>query len=179
MIDDISLQCRLAVDQCRDDVAVMDFFALLQNHDVAVQNVRADHRIAAHSQRERAVIFCNIGRARVERNVSFDVLLGQCRHAGRNLAVDRHIGDADFLDGRDQRARFAGVTLQKSFSLERGDVLHHRRLTGESKMTLDFARARSESFVALLALDKIENAFLPLRQHELSISVLVRRCKFK
>ena len=99
---------------------------------------------------------------RVERDVSFDVLLSQRRHAGRNLTVDRHIGDADFLDGRDQRARFAGMTLQKSFPLERGDVLHNRRLTGESKVTLDFARARSESCVALLALNEIQNASLSI-----------------
>jgi hypothetical protein len=66
------------------------------------------------------------------------------------------------LDGRDQRARFAGMTLQKSFPLERGDVLHHRRLTGKSKMALNFARARSESFVALLALNEIQNASLSI-----------------
>jgi hypothetical protein len=46
-------------------------------------------------------------------------------------------------------------------------------------MTLDFPRARGESFVALLALDEMKNASLSLSQHELSISALVRRCKFK
>jgi hypothetical protein len=33
------------------------------------------------------------------------------------------------------------------------------------KMTLDLARARRESFVALLALNEIEDAFLAVSQH--------------
>jgi hypothetical protein len=46
-------------------------------------------------------------------------------------------------------------------------------------MALDLARARRDSFVALLALDEIEDALLSLSQHELSIGASVRRCKFK
>ena len=98
----------------------------------------------------------------IERNMAFDVFFGDGGHAGGNLSVNRNVVNALFLQRRDQRARFAGVTLEKSFFLERGDVLHHRRLTGESKMTLDFARARSESFVALLALNEIQNASLSI-----------------
>src|SRR2546421_12058774 len=106
----------------------------------------------------------------IERDVAFDFLLSHSGHAGRNLAVNRHVVDALLLHRRDQGARFAGVTLEKSFFLERGDVLHHRRLAGETKMTLDFAGARSESFVTLFALDEIENALLSRGQHELSIA---------
>jgi hypothetical protein len=83
------------------------------------------------------------------------------------------------LHGRDQRARFAGVALEKSFPLQGGEVLHHRSLTGETKMALNFARARREPFFALLALNEIENALLSVRQHELSIGAPGRRCKFK
>ena len=111
--------------------------------------------------------------------MSFDVLLSQRRHARRNLAVDRHIMNTHFLNRRDQGAGFAGVTLQKSFPLERAEVLHDRGLTGEPKMTLDLARARGQSALSLLALNKIENFSLPLSQHELSIGALTRRCKFK
>ena len=115
----------------------------------------------------------------VERNVSLDVFFGHGRHAGRDLSVNRHIVDPLFLDRRNQRARFAGVTLEKSFPLERDDVLHYRCLTREPKMTLDFARARGDAFLALLALDKMEDVPLPIGQHELSIGGLPRRCKFK
>ena len=104
--------------------------------------------------------------------MTFDVLLGHCGHAGRNLSVDWHVVDPDFLDRRDQCPCFAGMTLEKSFFLERADVLHDRSLAREMKMTLDLARARSESALALFALDKIENFSLPLRQHELSIAAM-------
>ena len=42
MIDNVTFQRCLAVDQRGDDVAVMDFFALLENHDVAIEDVRPD-----------------------------------------------------------------------------------------------------------------------------------------
>jgi hypothetical protein len=77
--------------------------------------------------------------------------------------------DPDLLDRRDKRAGFAGVTLKKSFLLERSDVLHHRRLAGESEMILDLARARGDALFALFALDEMENASLAVGQHELSI----------
>jgi hypothetical protein len=54
------------------------------------------------------------------------------------------------------------MPIEKTFSLQRGDVLHYRRLTGKSEMILDFTRTRGDPFLALLALDKIENAPLPL-----------------
>jgi hypothetical protein len=111
--------------------------------------------------------------------MSFDILFRRGGHARRDLAVNRHVMDSHFLNGSNQRARFSGVTLQDSFSFERGDVLHHRRLTGESKVALDLARARRDSFVALLSLDEIEDASLSISQHELSIGASVRQCKFK
>ena len=160
MIDNVSLQRGLPVDQRRDDVAVMNFFALFENDDVAVEDVRADHRIAANAKRERAVSFRNVRRVMIERDVAFDILLGQRGHAGRDLSVNRHVVDPNFLDRRDQRACFAGVTLKKSFFLQRGNVLHHRRLAGEPEMTLDFARARGDAFFPLLPLDEIENVSL-------------------
>jgi len=43
--------------------------------------------------------------------------------------------------------------------------LHHRCLAGEPKMILDFACAGRNPLLALLALNKIKNASLPLRQH--------------
>ena len=57
------------------------------------------------------------------------------------------------------------MPIEKPFAFQCGDVLHHRCLTGEPEMILDFARARGDSGVALLALNKIKNASLPLSQH--------------
>jgi len=46
-------------------------------------------------------------------------------------------------------------------------------------MTLDFARARRDSSFALLALDKIENVFLPVGQHVSNDAARPAQCKFK
>jgi hypothetical protein len=54
------------------------------------------------------------------------------------------------------------VPIEKSFALECGQVLHDRSLTGEAEMLLNFPRARRDTFFALLVLDKIENASLPI-----------------
>jgi hypothetical protein len=55
------------------------------------------------------------------------------------------------------------MSIKKSLSLERSDVLHHGGLAGETEMTLDFARARRNAFLTLLVLNEIQNAPLPLR----------------
>jgi hypothetical protein len=57
------------------------------------------------------------------------------------------------------------MSTEKTFSLQRGDVLHYRCLAGKPEMILDFACAGCDSFLSLLALDKIENAPLSLGQH--------------
>jgi len=92
-------------------------------------------------------------------------LLGQCCHAGRDLSVDRDISDPDFLHRGDESTRFAGVTIEKTFALEGGKVLHDRRLAGEAKMILDFACAGGDAFLALLALNKIKHTSLAVGQH--------------
>ena len=92
-------------------------------------------------------------------------MLGQCRHAGRDLSVDRDVSDPNLLHGRNKRARLAGVTIEESFTLKGGNVLHDRRLAGETKMTLDFPRAGSDTFLPLFALNKIEHALLAIGQH--------------
>jgi hypothetical protein len=46
-------------------------------------------------------------------------------------------------------------------------------------MILDFARAGREPFLALLALNKIKNASLPLGQHVGMVAQRPQRSKFK
>ena len=60
---------------------------------------------------------------------------------------------------------------RKPFRSSAASVLHYRCLTGKAEMILDFTRAGRDPFLALLALDKIENAPLPLGQH---VCIIVR-----
>ena len=62
------------------------------------------------------------------------------------------------------------MPVQETLALQCADVLHNRRLAGEAKMSLDFARARGDSSLPLLTLNKIEDSFLALGQHDLESS---------
>ena len=64
-----------------------------------------------------------------------------------------------------KRSSFSRVPIEKTFSLQCRDVLHHRRLAGEPEMILDFSRARRNAFLPLLALNKIKHAPLPVGEH--------------
>src|ERR1700730_1709394 len=57
------------------------------------------------------------------------------------------------------------MTVEKTFALENGQVLHNRGLAGEAKVMLDLTGARSKPFLALLRLNEIENVLLPISQH--------------
>ena len=57
------------------------------------------------------------------------------------------------------------MPVQETFSFQRRDVLHHRRLAGEPEMILDFARAGRNAFFPLLALNEIKHAPLPVGEH--------------
>src|SRR4030095_4171362 len=170
MLHHVTLQRGFTVDQCRHNIAVVGLLAVLQNYDVTIDNVSADHRVATDAQGECPAIFGNISRPLIERHVTFDGLFGQRRHACRDLPVNWNIGDPDFHSWSNQRPGLARVPVKKTFALQRRDVLHHRSLTREPKMTLDFARAWRNPFFSLLALDKVEHSLLPFRQHTFRIA---------
>src|SRR6476619_7974144 len=110
--------------------------------------------------------------------MALDRLLGERRHARGNLAVNRHIGDANFLDWRNEGARLASVTVEKTFALQGGDVLHHRSLARETEVRLDLAGARCDSLFALLGLDEFQDASLPLGKHVVRMNENAQGRKF-
>jgi hypothetical protein len=57
MLYHITLQRGFTVDQCGYNIAVLHLLAVLQNYDVAIDNVSADHRVATDAQGECAAIF--------------------------------------------------------------------------------------------------------------------------
>src|SRR5205807_6554158 len=106
-------------------------------------------------------------------------LLSQRRHPGRDLPINRNVRDPNFLHWSDERTRLASVTIEKSFAFQSGDVLHDGCLARETEVVLDFACAWGDSFFALLGLNEIEHAFLPIGQHVIILAGLRLRRKFK
>ena len=43
MLDNITFQRRFAVDQRRNDIAVVHLLGVFQNHNITINNVRAEH----------------------------------------------------------------------------------------------------------------------------------------
>src|SRR3954470_20874304 len=128
--------------------------------------MRVDHRIATDPKRKCTAVLRSVNRTRVERNVSFNVLLVHCGHAGWDLAIDWNIGDSNLLHRRNQRPCFSRLAVDETFSLQHGDVLHNRCLTRETKMILNFASAGCESFFTLFVLDELKNIALPVGEHK-------------
>src|SRR5215213_5294351 len=56
MLENISLQRRLTVDQGSDDISILHIFSVFQDDHIAVQDVSVYHRIAPHPKRERAPV---------------------------------------------------------------------------------------------------------------------------
>src|ERR1700676_483894 len=100
-----------------------------------------DHEIAADSQSKGASIFRGVYRTCIDGNVPFNRLLRESCHSRRDLPVNRYISDTHFLHWCDERPGLARVAVQKAFALERVDVLHHRGLTREAEMMLNFTCA--------------------------------------
>src|SRR3954453_4668085 len=95
----------------------------------------------------------------------FDALLSQCRHSSGNLTVNWNVGNPNLHRWRNQRSSFARVPVEKTLSLQCRDVLHHRCLTGEPEVSLEFACARGDAFFPLLTLEEIKHAPLPVGEH--------------
>ena len=97
--------------------------------------------------------------------MTFNRLLGQRRHARGNLPVNWNVRNPDLHGRSNECPSLARVSIKKAFTFQCGNVLHHRCLAGEAEMVLDFACAWGHALLALLALNKIQNASLPLGQH--------------
>ena len=65
---------------------------------VAIENVRADHRIAAHAQREGAQTLRRADQARVEGNHLIAFLLGERGHARGDLAENWNVRDRPAIE---------------------------------------------------------------------------------
>src|SRR5256885_9032092 len=138
-----------------------------------------DHRVAADPECKCLSILGSIDRARIERDVSLNGLLGQRCHARRNLAVNWNVADPDFLHWRNECPRSASVAIEQTFSLQRREVLHHGSLASEPEMMLDLPRARRDPFFALFRLNEFQNVSLPFGQHIVRMAEKSGGRKFK
>ena len=173
-----TLERGLAVDERGDDVTRARL-ARGEEDDVVLDDVGADHGIAAHAQREDFGVGAHAERGGVDGDVAVGFLHGIGRQAGGDHAEERdaHERAARMVIGVEEAASFAGEALERAFFGERIDVALHGERTREAEVRLDFAeRGRHASF-ALLRVDEVENLLLTGRKRRvIGHSVQVNTC---
>jgi hypothetical protein len=135
----------------------------MDEHVISIQNVRADHTVARHLQQK-----CACGSPVLRKvNHVLDVLGGEQWGSGRDTPDD---GDSTgpAVGGR-QRSRLKSLFLQKTFPLNRRNVvLDRRRINIE--MPADFADRRWKAVGIRVFIDEIEYRLLSFGKHAALIS---------
>ena len=90
LLQDESLKGDLSIDQGGHDVAGTRLHAMFDNHDVAFDNVFAEHRVAMDLQAKSPGGWFNTEAIHVNEDAALLVLRGIDRPAGGNGSVDRH-----------------------------------------------------------------------------------------
>ncbi len=164
---EIAFEGALAINQRRDNVARFRF-ALLEHDDVAIENMRADHGVAPHLQRERFRILGKMQRAEIHRQMPVGLLRIVGGEPGRDGTIDRylhHLCTRLMLQGKDHGAGFSREPTDDALALQRAEMTHRSRLAGESKMLLDVTCGGHDSVLTLIAPQKILQLLLPFCEH--------------
>jgi hypothetical protein len=114
----------LARHHRRDDLARVGSRLLAQDHVVAVEDARVDHRVPVDLEHEDVAVPDELGRHRVD---LVDVLLGHDRRAGGDAAQKRHGAGGAALGGQARlgvveeldRPGLGGVDPEVALALER------------------------------------------------------------
>ena len=80
----LGLAARLRLDQRRDDVVRLSRVLASHEHEIAVADVRIDHRVAPHAER-KDVLAAPRQRCGGDRHFALPILLGEERRAGLNV----------------------------------------------------------------------------------------------
>ena len=156
-----TLERGFAVDEGGDDVAGARLTRGEEN-DVVLNDVGADHRIAADAQGEEFGVGADAERGGVDRDVAIGLLLIVGGQAGGNHAEERDADEraAGMVGGVEEAAGFAGEALERAFFREGIDVALDGKRAGEAEVRLDFAERRRNALLTLMRVDEIENLLL-------------------
>ncbi len=161
LFEEVALQRRFAVDERGDDVAGAGV-AGGEEDDVAVENTRVDHGVAADAEREKAGVGADAEGRGVDGDVAVGLLFGRSRQAGGNRAEERNLRQSAAPRVR-RREETTGDTIeaaQGAFGGERVDVALDPERTGETEVGLDFAQRRGDAVLAVVGVDEIEDLLL-------------------
>ena len=158
---EVAFQRGLAVDQCSDD-RTGPRLAVFKDDEVAVADVGPDHGVAPHFQGEDAAARGDADAGGVDGEDTVVFLLDGLSVAGGDLAVDRHVDDALAfeMDAEGRGAGFAGGPLDDALFLQGAEVVHRRRLAGETEVLLNLAGGGDDAGARLRIGNEVEDLLL-------------------
>ena len=158
---EVAFQRGLAVDQCSDD-RTGPRLAVFKDDEVAVADVGPDHGVAPHFQGEDAAARGDADAGGVDGEDTVVFLLDGLSVAGGDLAVDRHVDDARAfeMDAEGRGAGFAGGPLDDALFLQGAEVVHRRRLAGETEVLLNLAGGGDDAGARLRIGNEVEDLLL-------------------
>lgn len=154
-----SLDRRFVPDKGNDDLAVFRRGLRLNENVIAVEDVRSDHAVSLDPQQKRSGCRPSFG----EVQDVLDILLGEKRYAGCYASDDRHSAAAGHRGYR-KGARPESLFLQKSFPLDCGNVVLHRRGV-DPEMPCNFSYGRGVLMRVQKLRDEVQNGLLFCGEH--------------
>jgi len=150
-----------------DDIAVVRRLLLPDNDVIPVVNAGFDHAVADDGKHEDFVVLHHVER---EGEIFFNIFHCGDRHAGSNLADQRHPGDRQanhldlvFFSEQFDGARLGRIPADKPFLLEPVQMSVHGGAGSEADRFADFADGRRIPLLPYFASNKIEYSLLPIR----------------
>ena len=157
------------VDERGDDVTGAGF-AALERDEVAVENMRIDHRITADAEKPKMI---RAGSPHAEeRRIDGDGIVGRLLlHRGQasgDGAVDGGFEEMRLDTGRLEAPFTVGEFLELAFFRERSQVAHDGGLAGV-ELAANLTRRRRDTVHALVVFNEVENLVLAFGEHGRSI----------
>lgn len=155
-----SFQRAIAVHERGHNLAVLRLRPVLQNHDVALADMTANHGIAHHAQRKGVAGRLETNRLDVHRDAALGLLLPFLPEASRNGTEEWYLRDeaAEFGQrGNDpQRSCFTAFRLDKPFTPKRFQMTGRGSMTAKTKPMGDFTERWDGSAGLGFGLDEIQ-----------------------
>ena len=163
----LAFTARLRLDQGNDDVVRLRRVLTVDQNEVAVADVRLDHRLAPDTKRED-VLAASGQRGRGDRHLTLPVFLSEQRRARGDPAEDRHglVRPAAANVGERQRPRgpaHARPSLQLALALE-GPEMIERGAGGDLEALAELAHGRRDAVLGLEAPHETQHFPLSVRQ---------------
>ena len=142
VLDHVGLERALPVHECGDDLTMARVWSPLQNHQIPIENMAADHGNPANAHRKRVPSRRESDAANVHRDATFRLWFaasgkpaGMAPRTGMSTMRLRSFGQRG---DHPERPRLAGIRGEITFLPHQSEVAGHRIHAAKTEMIRDF-----------------------------------------